>query len=121
SDHPQKMLLQAETQRLLGSFANQDLVNQLRSTDFQNHMLHKVLVDLLEGGFSLTNLNEILIAVYEAGRIPLSSIDDIVGHVRRTLSAEHIGRYRDSIGKVNAISVSSQTTRELEEIFVNAD
>jgi len=121
SDNPQKMLLQTETQRLLASFPNQELVNQLRTSDFQNHMLHKVLVDLLEGGFSLANLNDILIAVYEAGRIPLSSVDDIVGHIRRALSAEHIGRYRDSIGKVNAISISSQTTRELEEIFVNAD
>lgn len=121
SDSPQKLLLQAETQRLLSAFGNQELVTQLRNTDFQNHGLHKVFVELLEGGFSLSNLHDILIAVYDAGRIPLTSTEDIVGHVRRALSAEHIGKYRDLRGQVPAIGVSSQTTRELEEIFVNAD
>ncbi len=121
SDSPHKLLLPSETQRLLSGFANQELVTQLRNSDFQSHGLHKVLVELLEGGFSLSNLNDILIAVYDAGRIPLTATEDIVGHVRRALSAEHIGRYRDRLGQVSAISVSSQTTRELEEIFVNAD
>ncbi|HVY15643.1 MAG TPA: FHIPEP family type III secretion protein [Rhodopila sp.] len=120
-ENPHKMLLAAEIRRMLASCPNQELVTQLRSADFQDYKLHATMVELLEGGFSLRNFNEILVAVYDAGRVPLTSTSDIVNHIRRALSFEHLTKYRDATGRVNAIVIGAQTTRELEEIFTNAD
>lgn len=117
TDFRHKMLLQSETQRILSAHANQELVAQLSSTDFQFHTLHKVLVALLEDGFHLRYIGDILFAVYDAVRLPATSMEGIVSHARRSLSPSHIGQYRNEAGNVNAISVSLTTSRELEEIF----
>lgn len=117
--HPEKFLYLAESKRIVAEMENTlpYLLAELTAKDMSTVGLHGLFCALLEDGFSLTPLTEVLLAIREALYLAQRAPRDIVAFVRRALVGFNVNRYRDESGTVQAAVLRTQTAQSLEEVI----
>jgi len=115
----EKFLNLAESKRLVAEVETTlpYLLAELTAKDMSTVGLHRLFALLLEDGFSLTPMTEVLLAIREALVLAQRAPRDIIAFIRRSLVAFTIARYRDEAGQVQAAVLRVQTAQSLEEVI----
>jgi flagellar biosynthesis protein FlhA len=122
-EKPHKALFPQETQRLLKVATSTKRIPEIDTSlsELPLNTVHLAFVHLLEEGFSLTNMSYILNLLSEAVQLSLRRVDEVTAYLRHALAIDHLAKLSENQGKIDAIAVSSTTTRDLEEIFVHSE
>jgi flagellar biosynthesis protein FlhA len=123
NEHPQKALLPQETRRLLKGTSDAKQTAEIDASlgELSLNTIHSAFVRLLEEGFSLANISYIQILLSEAVQLSLLRVDEVTAYLRHALAVEYLAKLTERQGRIDAITLSPSTIRDLEEIFINSE